>query len=367
MARFGFISIFLFCVLHANGLISQDSMPNIIPNPGFELFSSRYNGWSYHGKDFTRKVQFWNSPTLSSPDAMNASTRIPSYWKRRGFGKISPRSGKAMAGITTYGCSGGKPHCREYIQVQLIEPLVPSQSYEFSVYIYQLPESITAGNFGIWFSTGRIRIKKNVYIKVDPTANHAGQLSTQGWTRLVLKFKASEAADHIIIGNFYPDTETDFSPSTNEDIDFAYYFLDDLKLKKIPPYLFEKPKPSRIDTVTIQKGEIITLEHIYFDVDKTKLLPPSITELNKLITLMKTRSSMEIEIRGHTDFTGSTRYNQKLSEKRAKAVLQYLANNGIPYSRMSYKGFGKSLPIASNDTDIGRRLNRRVEFEVLKE
>ena len=96
------------------------------------------------------------------------------------------------------------------------------------------------------------------------------------------------------------------------------------------------------------------------------MLPTSYTELNKLYDLLQQYTSMEILIGGHTDGKGTHRYNIALSESRALSVYSYLIQRGIKSHRIDFKGFGKTQPIASNDTDEGRQLNRRVEFEVVK-
>lgn len=75
---------------------------------------------------------------------------------------------------------------------------------------------------------------------------------------------------------------------------------------------------------------------------------------------------MTIELSAHTDFIGSDKANQKLSEDRAVAARQYLISKGIDESRIVPKGYGSSVPVASNDTEEGRQQNRRVEFKILK-
>ena len=76
---------------------------------------------------------------------------------------------------------------------------------------------------------------------------------------------------------------------------------------------------------------------------------------------------MKIEISGHTDDKGSGEYNQKLSENRDKAVVDYLVENGINKERMKFKGDGETNPIATNETEEGQQLNRRIEFKILSE
>ena len=85
----------------------------------------------------------------------------------------------------------------------------------------------------------------------------------------------------------------------------------------------------------------------------------------KLKELLESNPSMQIELRGHTDNQGTKDYNQKLSEARAKAVVDYLVERGIDRSRLTSIGYGKSQPIADNATSEGRQQNRRVEYRVV--
>src|SRR5690606_16056548 len=110
----------------------------------------------------------------------------------------------------------------------------------------------------------------------------------------------------------------------------------------------------------------ITLNNIFFDIDKATLQPESYPELNRIASLLKERQTMRIEIAGHTDSTGPDRYNLQLSERRAKAVVTYLVRQGINSNRISVVFFGESKPIAPNTTEEGRQRNRRVEFKILK-
>lgn len=108
--------------------------------------------------------------------------------------------------------------------------------------------------------------------------------------------------------------------------------------------------------------EVVILENVLFQTNKSILLEESFEPLNKLAQQLQTNEFLKIEIRGHTDNIGMEAKNQALSEQRAKAVLNYLVSKGIETNRFSYKGFGSTQPIASNDTDEGRKKNRRVEF-----
>jgi outer membrane protein OmpA-like peptidoglycan-associated protein len=113
------------------------------------------------------------------------------------------------------------------------------------------------------------------------------------------------------------------------------------------------------------KARPIILKNVFFSTNETTITPASTTELERLYQLLVDQPNLRIQINGHTDDVGSEEDNQQLSEGRAKAVYEYLMNKGIATSRLKYKGFGESLPIASNDTDAGRQQNRRTEFVVL--
>lgn len=108
----------------------------------------------------------------------------------------------------------------------------------------------------------------------------------------------------------------------------------------------------------------IALQNIFFETGSSKLLPSSDPELNKLVWTLRNNSNMYIEIHGHTDDVGTDEYNQQLSEDRAKAVYQYLIDRGIDAVRLSYKGFGETQPVESNETEEGRKRNRRTEFVI---
>lgn len=118
--------------------------------------------------------------------------------------------------------------------------------------------------------------------------------------------------------------------------------------------------------VPLEVGTTIRLNNIFFDVGKSILRPESYPELDRLAGLMTQNGKMQIELSGHTDNVGSDDANLKLSDDRAKSVADYLVSLGISQERLKYKGYGESKPLATNDTEEGRQMNRRVEFTILK-
>ena len=101
-----------------------------------------------------------------------------------------------------------------------------------------------------------------------------------------------------------------------------------------------------------------------FDVDKSELKPDTVANLNKLAGILQKYPDTNIVVEGHTDSAGKEEYNMKLSEKRANSVSNYLAQQKVDRNRMNVKWYGESKPIASNDTDEGKKQNRRVEISI---
>jgi outer membrane protein OmpA-like peptidoglycan-associated protein len=123
-----------------------------------------------------------------------------------------------------------------------------------------------------------------------------------------------------------------------------------------------------IPDATIERiGEGIIIEFnskILFGFDQSALTADARTNLAKLVAILQKYPDTNIEVQGHTDNTGTNRYNQKLSVQRASAVSGYLSGNGIASSRLNIKGFGETAPKYVNTTDEGQSQNRRVEFLV---
>ena len=115
-----------------------------------------------------------------------------------------------------------------------------------------------------------------------------------------------------------------------------------------------------------KSGKAIKIENIFFDSGKFDLREESYAALDLLYRFMKVNPEIYVEINAHTDNIGRDDYNQKLSENRAGSVVDYLVNKGIDRSRLLPQGFGKTMPVASNGTEEGRALNRRVEFRLRK-
>lgn len=133
-----------------------------------------------------------------------------------------------------------------------------------------------------------------------------------------------------------------------------------------PPEPEAAPAPPRVE---VRDNRIVINEKIQFEYDSAKILPVSHDLLNEVASTIKQNPQIKkLEIQGHASSEGEDDYNLKLSDKRAKSVMEYLTKTaGIDKTKLTSKGYGESQPIASNDTDEGREKNRRVEFVITEQ
>lgn len=340
---------------------------NLVPNPSFEKFAAVPIGWFYKGQHFTRVMKYWSAATTASPDVFGPGVRVPTVWAEKGFGNQLARTGKSMVGMTVYGCDNGKPHCREYVQIQLKEPLVIGQEYAVEFWVAHLPKSLQVNNIGVHFSDKKIDLKLDALVEHEPQVKAEKIVSAHGrnWTRVTGKFIAETEAEYVVAGNFYPDSLTQTRAVHPSSYNYAYYYLDDISVKKVPPILDVPVKADDLTLITLEEGKIVPLKNIYFETDKSELLPRSYVELNKLLQLLRENPRLIIQINGHTDAQGEDEYNQSLSQRRAGAVVTFLNQNGIDTARTLFEGYGSTRPLASNLTEEGRQMNRRVELLIV--
>lgn len=154
---------------------------------------------------------------------------------------------------------------------------------------------------------------------------------------------------------FYSENFALESSSTSTDP-----FLMIIPLQKIPP----KAEPSAVVKEEVVSAPVV-LKNVFFETASADLKPISKIELDRLYSLLNEQADLRIQLNGHTDDVGNDDDNMALSDARAKAVFEYLVSKGIDANRMRSKGFGETMPVASNDTEEGKRQNRRTEFQLI--
>ncbi len=224
--------------------------------------------------------------------------------------------------------------------------------YEFRLYEEARPSSVVC-------IKGRVEIEST---RVGSEKQYVGNKSTRVGT-----FATVEIFDYLHKKPFF------LSHSDSKTGEFTLILPDSgeygLNVRK-PGYVFYSSKIDKTkDTLyvllsKIERGKSVVLDNIFFAFDSFELDPKSDNEIDRLVSFLKDNPSVAIEIVGHTDNIGSEKRNRVLSENRALSVKKALVSKGVEGSRLVAKGLGMSAPVASNATEAGRQLNRRVECVV---
>lgn len=165
-------------------------------------------------------------------------------------------------------------------------------------------------------------------------------------------------------GAFLLSLPTDKDYALHVSADGYAFYSEHIALRGLQTV--QDPFLVNISLQPIRPDQVVVMRNIFFETDQYILKSESVAELTKLIGFLNENSGVSIEIRGHTDQTGTREYNDQLSLMRARSVYQYLIDHGIDSRRLQYHGYGFTLPVATNDTEEGRQLNRRTEFRILE-
>ncbi|WP_285008157.1 OmpA family protein [Pedobacter faecalis] len=177
-------------------------------------------------------------------------------------------------------------------------------------------------------------------------------------------------SDNVLLFNDYTsDTDGEFTAVMPLGNDYAFEAAAEGYLFFSAHYALKEAragKPFNVEILMerLKVGQELVMKNIFFETNKSELLPASLTELNTLISFLKDNPGLQVEVQGHTDNVGKPEDNLKLSLARAKSVHNHLVDSGIQASRLSFKGFGETAPIAGNSTEKDRSLNRRTSFKI---
>lgn len=368
--------------------LNNDTMPNLVPNPGFEATKKVQCAWTQQARKFNEEVMVdWMSPTETTPDLFSTSAD-PTCWShpaRRTNGKASPHGGSNMCGLKIYGRGNTPTHWHEYLQVALPEPLQAGTRYVVECFTMRASFSNEASNnVGILLSDVPVKTRDCLPLYITPHVNE-DRMVKGGWQKVSGVIEATGTERYLLIGNFYGDEAT-VHERQPEGERGAYYFIDDVNVRIAPAGMAVTPKPkasvppppkikaedhassAKVDILNVEPavGTRIRLDNIFFDFDKATLKTESEAEIEKVVDLLTDYPHLRIEIEAHTDDQGSDPYNLKLSEDRAKAVVDALVKEKIEVERLTSKGYGETKPLAPNTTEEGRAKNRRVEFRVVE-
>ena len=168
------------------------------------------------------------------------------------------------------------------------------------------------------------------------------------------------------------DTSNKFNNNTNVQYDWEDSELKVKREKLISDYkqamtneaLVDVLRSKSLDARIDSRGIIINLENALFDFNSAELSKDALPHIKEISKLLQSLPDRNVSVEGHTDSVGTVMFNHKLSEGRAKSVVKVLVKNGVSRSRLEFKGYGESDPVATNRTEEGRNRNRRVELVI---
>ena len=363
-----FMKIYLIALFFI--VFSSLKSQNLVQNGDFEEFrkQSRYFPFNH--------LEFWYKPTWGSTDYQTGRYR----WS---YNRTTAYSGDAFMCFFIYVLDRDRS---EYGTNRLSAPLIKDSLYCLSMYVCLSEISNSAPkNLDVHFSKKRIKrlTHKSIAKKYSADIHNIGNdyiMNTHKWQQRIAIYKARGGERFMTIGMFSEDR--DFLPLFADDpkkTPYIYLYIDLVSLTPISdssdcqcykrkvdfsdvPELIE----SSTDTIPFTKGDIIKLSDVHFESNSYELNDSSKQELNKLFDLLRQYPDLKIKINGHTDNIGKARTNLRLSERRAKAIFDYLIEKGIDKKRLTYEGYGEYMPIVPNTTVEGRAKNRRVEFEIIE-
>jgi OOP family OmpA-OmpF porin len=148
--------------------------------------------------------------------------------------------------------------------------------------------------------------------------------------------------------------------------------LVEVKQEPFPPMQVSAerppPPPKKPSRVVLTDSAIEIKEKVQFELGKAEIRPESHGLLDEVAKVLKENPQIELlQVEGHTDSSGSLKINKKLSKERAESVRAYLVSAGVEDKRLKAQGFGPDRPLVPNDTDENREVNRRVEFNIVKQ
>lgn len=365
--------LILFCLIIFNLSFGQ----NLINNPSFELARADApdvdKTWDYY-----TCYDWFSATTKGTPDYFTAK-RLWNYGVPTNiWGVRDAHSGIAYVGI---GADEGRGNYKlfEYLEIKLNQKLIKDKSYCLSLYISPSDSrNFSTNEIDYYFSSEKQSHNTSGLINVtgyEKFVASNGYFEQKSWNKIETCYKAKGGEEFLTLGWFHGNFKRIcFNPDTTQysnQYNGIYFYLDDISL--VPLINSSECKcnqltvhKSEITNYALAKDQPLIIKNLYFENNKSQLLPSSDVELYKLAHYLRTNPSFKTEIIGYTDNIGKEKDNILLSTSRAKSVADFLINAGVAKDKIIFKGLGSKFPIKPNDTEQNKQLNRRVEFRILK-
>jgi outer membrane protein OmpA-like peptidoglycan-associated protein len=321
-------------------------------NPGLEIIDTSIvvtNPWDAFQ---LHHIPGWFNPGFTSTDYFNSDGKHSNVGSRYFNYEIKAHTGNSYAGIYI-----DNTKWKEYVGVELTEPLIAGKNYRLEMYLAvsrkaKLAMSTLQVVFGDTRDTSGFISEKPTNLTASKTfqpitiQNTGGTGMVDNWTKVSVDFTAIGGEKVFMMGyvdDYFKTNEMPVTKFNKGNDPYTFYFIDDLSLVQI-----DGPPITR---------KTVTRPIIYFDVNKSTIKPEYFGPLDDVVDRMKKNARMRIEVNGYTDADASDSFNIKLSQKRAQAVADYIISKGIDPKRITVKWFDEQVQISDE-----KALNRRVEF-----
>lgn len=356
---------------------------NTLKDTGFFLLDTDLNlieNYSFENTEYYGSGGNYTITNLADTSVNNwyMAAGTPDYFSSK---RKKARTGEKYCGIRLYSTT----EYLEYLENYLKHPLEAGKKYCCKIFFkLNYKSGLATDAIGFKFNDRLLKFHYNSeYLPVPDIINKSKQMlkETKDWMQLTGLYNAYGGEQYFIIGGFRALGARNKTMVGYKGKEEAYYFIDDVYVWEVandsdcicntitvPDSLKNEVRRTtvKVDTSTYKVGKTFIIKNIYFDTDKAELLPKSYKALDSLVATLMDYPTMDIEISGHTDNTGTKERNIELSKERAQAVVNYLLTFGISQSRLNYEGYADNQPIDTNTSPQGRQNNRRVQFKVLK-
>lgn len=357
--------IFLFIIL--GPFVAYSQSENLVPNHSFEQYKTLPNDIAQGRKCLVN----WKIPNaFGAGDYYHAgcSTKKAGVPKNY-FGKQVPRTGKAYMGICI------TKRFREYLQVELLSPLIKHRQYKIIVYVSCGDKRglSTIDELNVLFSGNSFTVPNNEDLLIVPIVKLIGDFKNKKeWVELSAIYTATGTERFLTLGSFTYEENGLKHGEIHGASNYAHYNIDDVSVTLLmnQEHIDTNKKSAEnliSDSTEIYiTGKTYVFDKLLFESGKSVLLQNEYPELDELIHFLQSQSHYKLLITGHTDNIGDKDFNKKLSYDRASSVKLYLIENGINENAITIEGKGDLIPLMSNDTEEGRRINRRVQITLLE-
>lgn len=371
------------------------------------IFPSLFFAFQLFGQD--EPIKLINPSFEGIPGEGVVGGRLPDGWYDCGFPgesppDVHPKDGPGAFQVTkepfngkTYiGLVVRENDTWEMVSQRLSAPLQAGNCYEFSMSLARSEVYMSLSRV----SNMEVNYAQSVKLRIWGGSSYCSRTELLAESSLVIntrwlvynfRFEPKQTYSYIVFEAFYK-TPTPFPYNGNILLDNAsdIYPVPCKAEKPEAPLADATPKPTpkppkstpapTVDTPTtkpsailkeltdptkLTKGQIIRTDQINFPADSSTITKSSVPVLTEVYNFLASNPNVTVEIGGHTNGTPPAEYCDRLSTERAKAIVDYLVNKGIPRKRLQYKGYGKRNPIDTNKTAVGRKKNQRVEIKIL--